>query len=128
VCDARVDQREDSRPRSLRAAPETQRLQKLGEGALVLASTLYHDDVGLGVAQSLRGLDEGSRLGRANTRHDLRARRERDTKDREARGLFATVEEGDAKRSTERDGGSLDGDLGPDRDRHRGAVVVRAAS
>jgi hypothetical protein len=133
LCNAGVHESEHARHRALRPATETQRLEKLGERPLVLWSTLYDDNVGLRVAQRLCGLDERARVGRSNARHDLGARPERKVDDRATRRLFAAMNKSEAKRSSERDARLLDGDpypwgFGPGRDRHRDAVVVRAAS
>jgi hypothetical protein len=95
--DARIDEAKDARHGPLRTAAETQRLEKLGEGALVLWSTLYCDDVGFGVAKGLRGLDERTRIGRSNACDDFRAGGEREMSDGATRCLFATVNKGDAK-------------------------------
>jgi hypothetical protein len=137
--DARIDETKNARHRTLRAAAETERLEKLGEGVLVLRSTVYYDDVGFGVAKGLSGLDERARIGGSDACHDFRAGGECEMSDGATRCLFATVNERDAKWSTQRDTGLLDGDPYPDRgpypsgfdpgrDRHRDAVVVRAAS
>jgi hypothetical protein len=126
--DTRVKESKNPRHRPLRAASETQRLEKLGQGALVLRSTPDYDDIGFRVAKSLRRFDEGPRIGRSNASHDLKARCEREPCNRKARCLLATVKQRDTKRSTERDASLLDRGLGPGRDRHRDAVVVRAAS
>jgi hypothetical protein len=125
---ARVEESKNPQHRPLRAASETQRLEKLGQGALVLRSTPDYDDVGLRVAKSLRRFDERPRIGRSNASHDLNARCERELCNRTARCVLATVKQRDTKRSTECDAGLLDRGLGPGRDRHRDAVVVRAAS
>ena len=109
LSDARVEEAKNERSGTLRTAAEPQRLEKLGEGDLLLCSTLDHDDVRPGVAQCLRGFDERPRIGRSNACHDLRAGRERELSDGATRCLFATVNEGHAKRSTERGRCLLDG-------------------
>jgi hypothetical protein len=50
--DGCLDEGKDARHRPLRTAAETERLEKLREGALVFRTSLNHDDVGLGVAES----------------------------------------------------------------------------
>ena len=134
-----VDQPENARHRPLRTAAETQRLEELGQCPLVLRSAVDDDDVGPRIAESLRGFDERSRIGRPNARDDLGAGRDSEMNDGQARRLLAAMNERDAKRPPERDARLLDGDpypdrgpyplgFGPGRDRYRAAVVVRAAS
>src|SRR5205823_12339914 len=93
MSDTCVDEAKDARHRPLRTAAQTQRFEKLGERPLVLGPSLDRDDVGLRVAQGLCGLDEGPWVGRANTRHDLGARREREMSDGATRRLFAAMNE-----------------------------------
>src|SRR5439155_2571254 len=128
VSDTRLDQAKDARHRPLRAASQTQRFEELAQSPLVLRSTVYHDDVRLCIAQGLGGLRERARIVRSKARNDLAARRERKLSNRETRRFFAAMNEGDAKGSIESDASLLDRNFGPGRDRHRIAVVVRAAS
>src|SRR5688572_10503401 len=108
MSDACIDEAKNARHRPLRTAAETERLEKLGEGVLFLRSTLYHNDVGLGVAEGLRGLNERPRIRSSNASHDFRAGGEREMSDGATRCFLATVNQGDAKRSTARGKDLLD--------------------
>ena len=123
-----VDQRHDARGRTLRTASQAKGFEELGERRGVLRAGLDDDGVGLRLAEGMRRLYEGAGVGRAHTRDDLSGRRECDLRDATLRCVLATVQESDAKRSAERNAGLLDRGLRPGRDRHRDAVVVRAAS